>query len=202
MKPIIAVLSIAALSGAAFAGERIAAPSKTYQPTSTECFRAGEWQVDLFGFYGLGLSGHAGPLQNDTWGGGAAVNYFMTRNWGLGIDGFWYSAQEPPRGPVGPLAPGVAPGGGGRSLVHNFSGSLIYRYPMDSICMAPYVYGGGGISCDSVQYGSVHVGAGVEKRLNERLGIFTDARWTYYGDRFGRGDQNNFMFRGGVRFVF
>jgi len=36
----------------------------------------------------------------------------------------------------------------------------------------------------------------------ERIGIFTDARFTYFGDRYGNGEQNNIMARAGVRFVF
>ena len=35
-----------------------------------------------------------------------------------------------------------------------------------------------------------------------KVGVFSDVRWNYYGERFGRGDINNFAVRAGVRIVF
>ena len=90
-----------------------------------------------------------------------------------------------------------------KTTIHNFSGSLIWRFPMDSACLAPYIYAGGGFHVDGEQWASAHAGVGVEYRVvPQKVGIFTDARFTFFGDRFGNGDQNNIMARAGVRFVF
>jgi len=44
---------------------------------------------------------------------------------------------------------------------------------------------------------------GAEYRIvPNKLGIFADGRWNYYGDNYGHDVQNNFLFRAGVRVVF
>lgn len=220
MKTTATILTALALAGSAFAGERVVA-SKTYVAPATECFRAGEWQLDLFGQWTDGNSPHTGPLRNQGWGGGAGVNYFFTRNLGFGVDGSWLSIQDPDRSavPLGIAAPvantqvGGVPGGAAaaplavtrnnrRTVLHHYTASLIYRFPIDEICLAPYIYGGGGVAVDGQQWASAHVGLGVEKRLSSTIGLFTDGRFTYYGDRNGRGDHNNISVRVGVRVVF
>jgi hypothetical protein len=198
MKTTTAILAAACLTGSAFAGERV---TKTYKaPEPTECFRAGEWQLDLFGQWTDGNApDHAGPIRDHGWGGGVGVNYFFTRNWGIGIDGSWLAAEEPNYGLTlaGPVAPTTR-----RTAIHHYTSSLIYRFPIDSICLAPYIYAGGGVAVDGKQWAAGHAGVGVEKRLSHSVGIFTDGRWTYYGNRFGAGDQNNISVRVGVRVVF
>jgi hypothetical protein len=160
------------------------------------CFRANEWQLDLFGQYSVGEGpSHAGPIHDHGWGGGVGVNYFFTRNLGLGLDAAWLDAGEPSRFPLGLNR--------GNTAIHNFSGSLIWRFPIDDKCVAPYLFAGGGFAVDGSQWASAHGGVGFEWRVKpHKLGIFTDARYTYYGDRYGRGDLGNFGIRAGIRVVF
>ena len=221
MKTTIPLLAVIALTGSALAGERVVA-TKTHVPMETECFRAKELQLDIFGQYSVGEGpDHAGTFRDHGWGGGVGVNYFMTRNFGLGVDAAWLSAKEAnyttrtpagvagltgAQGAVGTAPTAVAAAAARRNsdptTVHNFSASLIYRFPIDSICTAPYVFAGGGFAVDGQQWATAHAGAGVEKRLSSKVGLFTDARWTFLGDRYGRGDLGNLGVRAGVRIVF
>ena len=192
MNTTIPLLIAFAFAGSAFAGTKVVTTDKEYRPSEPECFRAHELQLDMFGQYsdGNGLE-HAGLFRDHGWGGGIGLNYFVTRNFGLGLDAAWLSARETPYI------------GASRTEVQSYTASLIYRYPMDSLCLAPYVFAGGGVAVDGKQWATAHGGVGVEYRvLPGRLGIFADGRWTYLGDRFGRGDLNNASVRMGVRVVF
>ncbi len=201
MKTTLPIITALALAGTAFAGERVVT-AKTYKAPETECFRAKELQLDMFGQYSVGEGpNHAGPIRDHGWGGGVGVNYFVTRNFGLGLDASWLAAQEPLF--RRPTTPAAIRGANDSTTIHNFSGSLIYRFPIDRVCVAPYVYAGGGAAVDGLQWASAHGGAGIEWRVKpQKLGIFTDARYTYYGDRFGRSDLGNISARVGVRLVF
>jgi hypothetical protein len=119
------------------------------------------------------------------------VNYFFNYNLGIGVDASWVSADE------------NASLGDDDTVIHHYSGSLIWRFPIQEKCIAPYVYVGGGVACDGETWAFGHAGLGIEYRLQpQKLGVFADARWTYYGDRFGNGDQNNFGGRVGLRWIF
>ena len=203
MKTTIPLLAVIALTGSALAGERVVT-SKTHVPLATECFRAKELQLDIFGQYSVGEGpDHAGTFRDHGWGGGVGVNYFMTRNFGIGLDAAWLAAKEANYTARTPAAvAGIARRNSDRTTVHNFSASLIYRFPIDSICVAPYVFAGGGFAVDGAQWATAHAGAGIEKRLSSKVGLFTDARWTFLGDRYGRGDLGNLGVRAGVRVVF
>ena len=164
----------------------------------TSCFSEHEWQVDLFGQYSVGEGpNQVGLFRDHGWGGGIGLNYFFSRNIGLGVDAAWLDAKEAPFGGS------VSDDGDNSTTIHNFSGSLIFRAPMDAACLAPYLYVGGGCSVDGHQWASAHAGAGVEYRIvPQKVGVFLDGRWTYLGDRFGHGDLNYFSTRLGMRFVF
>jgi hypothetical protein len=192
MKLTNALFMIAAFATPAFAGEQIAVGKSYKQPEPTLCFNEHELQLDIFGQYTVGEGpNHAGPIGDHGWGGGLGVNYFFTRNIGIGVDAAWLYAAE-----NGAL-------GDDHTTIHNFSGSVIFRFPNDEKCLAPYVYVGGGAAVDGEQWASAHGGVGVEFRVEpQKMGIFVDGRWTYYGDRFGYGDLNNFSGRVGVRFIF
>ena len=190
MKFFTTTLAAMALTSAAFAGQHIAI-DKGYTPPQPElCFAEGEFQLDLFGQYTDGNGpNHAGPIREHAWGGGIGLNYFFTQNLGVGVDAAWLFGDE------------WGSGDGDETTIHNFSASLIARFPMD--CVAPYVYVGGGAAVDGLQWASAHGGVGVEWRLQpQKMGVFVDGRWTYYGDRHGNGDLNNFSGRVGLRFIF
>jgi hypothetical protein len=167
--------------------------SKYIEPSL--CFNEHEWQVDIFGQYSVGNGPeHAGIFRDHGWGGGIGINYFFTRNLGIGVDAAWLYAKESPS-----LQDEDR---GDHTTIHNFSGSLIYRFPIDSACVAPYIYAGGGAAVDGEQWASAHGGLGVEYRYAQNRGVFVDARWTYLGDRFGNGDLNYSSARVGFRFAF
>ena len=141
---------------------------------------------------------HAGPIHDHAWGGGVAANYFFARYFGLSAEGTWLEGHD--------NAARYTDHFGDSSHSTQFqsvTGSLIFRYPIDSWCIAPYVFTGGGATMDGSPWAVFHVGVGLEYRvLPNKLGIFADGRWNYYGDRYGHDVQNNFLFRVGTRLVF
>ena len=192
MKITIPLLAALATAASAFAGTRVV-ETKTPVVSETECFRAHELQLDIFGQYSVGEGpDRAGTFRDHGWGGGVGLNYFLTRNFGLGVDAAWLAAKE-----ANYTARSADP-----TTVHNFSASLIYRFPIDSVCVAPYIFAGGGFAVDGKQWATAHAGAGIEKRLSSKVGLFTDARWTFLGDRYGRDSIGNLGVRAGVRVVF
>jgi opacity protein-like surface antigen len=196
MKAISTLCASTILVAAAVAGDgKQIAIDKGYHAPEASCFKDQELQIDIFGQYTVGEGpSHAGPVRDHGWGGGIGINYFFTRNIGIGIDAAWLYAKD--RSSVGD-------DDDDHTTIHNFSGSLIARFPIDDKCLAPYLYVGGGAAVDGEQWASAHAGAGLEFRVQpQKMGIFVDGRWTYYGDRFGHEDLNNFSGRVGVRWVF
>jgi hypothetical protein len=179
----------------AFAGSLTLSNNEYKAPAPELCFGDHEWQFDLFGQYSVGEGpDHAATFRDHGWGGGLGLNYFFTRNLGIGVDAAWLYATEPQY---------QGHGKSHQTTIHNFSGSLIYRMPIDSLCLAPYAYVGGGYAVDGEDWATAHAGVGVEYRITpQKFGVFLDGRWTYYGDRFQRGDLNNFSTRLGFRFIF
>ncbi len=193
IKTTIPLFSILALASSAIAGQQMT-NKESKAPVPMDCFRAQELQLDIFGQYSVGEGPtQAGTFRDHGFGGGIGLNYFFTRNFGLGVDAAWLSAKEAP----------YTSKKSESTAIHNFSASLIYRFPIDNICMAPYVFAGGGFAVDGAQWATAHAGVGIEYRvIPQKLGIFTDARWTYLGDRYGHDDLNNVSARVGVRVVF
>lgn len=187
---LVATVALAATSLAGTATYRSGKTYKEYKGTETPtCFSDTELQVDIFGTYAVGEGpNQVGLFRDHGWGGGIGVNYFFARYFGLGVDGYWLDTKSR---------------GGDDVVVHNVTGSLILRYPIDSICLAPYLFAGGGGHFDGDNWASAHVGAGLEYRVvPNKIGIFLDGRWTYLGDRFGSNDLNFTAIRTGIRWVF
>lgn len=198
-KIICTLVASAAIAATSFAGTASVSSGKSYkeyknveQPT---CFNDQELQLDTFGAYAVGEGkSHAGPIRDHAFGGGVGVNYFFARYFGIGADGIWLSAKE------NQSSPGAS---SDSKTFHNATGSLILRYPIDSICLAPYVFAGGGFTVDGDQWASGHVGVGVEYRVvPHKIGLFADSRWTYFGTRYGHDNENNFLTKVGIRVVF
>jgi hypothetical protein len=194
MKKNLLVLTALTFGGFAFAGVPMM-ESKQYkgpQPVET-CFAEHEFQLDIFGQYSVGEGPNQVQLFRDHgWGGGIGLNYFFTRNLGIGVDAAWLYAKEGP----------AANSNDDETVLHNFSGSLILRFPIDELCLAPYIYAGGGAAVDGEQWATAHGGVGVEYRFAPGKGIFVDGRWTYLGDRYGLDDLNYFSTRVGFRLTF
>jgi hypothetical protein len=198
-KVLITLAALVAVAGTGFAGTATMSSGKTYkeskQVEEPTCFNDTELQIDTFGAYADGNApNHAGPIRDHGWGGGVGVNYFFARYFGLGVDGIWLSAKEN-------LAADID--NDDSKTFHSATGSVIFRYPIDSLCLAPYVFAGGGFTVDGDQWASGHAGVGVEYRVvPHKVGIFADARWNYYGTRYGHDDQNNFLAKVGFRVIF
>jgi hypothetical protein len=169
-----------------------AAPQTSITPPSAPLYREGELQLDAFGVYGIGKGpDHAGPFRDHAWGGGIGLNYFFTQCVGLGIDADLKHGKE--NGAFGE----------NHKTVKQYSASLLLRFPIENSSFAPYAFGGAGLTSIGENIGSAHAGIGLEYRFPEsQVGLFTDTRWTYYGERFGKGDLNNFQIRSGIRFPF
>ena len=202
-KLVFGFLTLAAIAATGYAG------TETFQATGKEskqaetptCFSDKEWQVDVFGAYAVGNGGdHAGPIHDHGWGGGVAVNYFFARYFGLSAEGTWLDAHHNSASPDGGFRHG---NDDGATAFQSVNGNLIFRYPIDRWCLAPYVFTGGGATMDGSAWAVYDIGVGLEYRIiPNKVGIFADGRWNYYGDRFNHDTQNNFLFRTGARLVF
>ena len=181
--------------------------SKEYKQVETpSCFSDREIQADIFGAYEVGNSSvHAGPIHDHAWGGGVAVNYFFARYFGLSAEGIWLNGRDSNLD-INTGRGGFSRYAGDRNYDQQFqsaNGNLIFRYPLDRWCIAPYVFVGGGATFAATNWAVLDVGVGLEYRIvPNKLGIFTDGRWNYYGDRYSHDVQNNFLFRAGTRLVF
>lgn len=193
------MLASLALLGTSLAGETTYSAGKSYKQTTppppATCFSDHELQIDTFGQASFGSNDKIGLFSDTAWGGGVGLNYFFHRNIGLGVDAAWLSAKESTLGNTS--------GNTDRTVIHNFSGSIIFRLPIDSACLAPYAYVGGGYHVDGNGWASAHAGVGLEYRITpNKVGVFVDGRWTYLGDRFEQSDLNFWTVRAGVRLVF
>ncbi|MEI6713441.1 MAG: outer membrane beta-barrel protein [Verrucomicrobiota bacterium] len=190
---IISLTTLSALQAITFAGTHHTQQREmehSSQPANV--FNAGEFQLDAFGVYGVGKGpSHAGPFAEHAWGGGLGLNYFWTENLGVGMDVDILHGRE------------NSARGNDTKDFGQYTASLIYRMPYEALALAPYAYAGGGVTSNAGTLASAHAGLGVEYRfVPNKIGLFADARWTYYGDRAGSGDQNNVQIRSGIRFVF
>jgi hypothetical protein len=145
-------------------------------------YRSGELSMDAFGTASLGQYTIDHPSdervrQNTQLGAGVGLNYFITRNIGIGADA--YSEHTT----------GI--------FANSASGNLIVRLPLGQSGFAPYAFGGGGRHFDDVKTWFVQAGAGMEYRFCPHVGVFIDARGVlpneakYYG-----------VARVGMRFAF
>ena len=137
-----------------------------------DCFAPGA----AIGINGTGIIFN-GDGDDDALGGGVLAEYFFTEM--IGIQGSYNILATD-------------------SEHHEFDGALIVRFPITSICLAPYIMGGGGYSTDSNDSWNVFAGAGLELRLPDVncLGIFADAAYHWADD-----DGTDFtLIRLGVKF--
>ena len=110
-------------------------------------------------------------------GAGAGINYFITRNIGIGGDAYSENITG--------------------NFVDSASGRLILRVPLGQCGLAPYVFGGGGRNFDALKTWFAQAGVGMEYRFARNVGVFIDARGVvpYEAKYYGVG-------RLGVRFGF
>jgi hypothetical protein len=122
-----------------------------YDRTSATLYNPGEVTLDLFGTYAdRDRFGNDG----DQWGGGLGLNFFLNRYIGIGADSYLEEWKWP----------------------YRVNGSAIFRLPIDSVGLAPYVFGGGGREFKYAPQWTFHAGGGLEFRVNQHTGIFADGR--------------------------
>lgn len=177
MKFISTLLLSAALASSALAGTSAAYSGKMVQPmapTGCDCFAPGA----AFGVFGGGIF----PEDDgeDAAGGGVLYDYFFTEYFGFqGSYGLFATSSEH----------------------HQFDGSLVLRAPIRSLCIAPYLMGGAGMSVNGDNNTDYHLGAGIEARFASMdcMGVFVDG--TYH---FAANDQDSDFTVGrvGVKFRF
>jgi hypothetical protein len=185
----ITLAAIAAFTGSAFAGT----PVKTVVPAEPEFYRAGEFQgsVSFLGGAKSGGTRAVGPLAGpaSAWtnstapGVDAELRYFVTRNFGLGLEGEWLNTR--------------------RTL---FGSALNFylRAPLNQHSRwAPYLftgigglYGGGGNA-----FLEGHIGGGLEYRITPNVGLLGDGRYEWVDATRNSVPQFGAM-RLGVNFVF
>jgi hypothetical protein len=201
------------LAASSFAGTTMSS-SKEYKAPMEEvtCFGDHEFQVDLFGAYAV-TEAHQGLIMRDHgWGGGVGLNYFLNRWIGIGVDGSVLDTKSE-RIERGDFHFGEFRSGEFRNRVeaHNHvaygaNGSIYLRYPIDRLCLAPYIYVGGGAQWgNAFGVGSAHAGGGLEYRIiPQRVGLFVDGRFTAMADKKDVPIHNPHftMVRAGVRFAF
>jgi len=164
--------TILMLAATAVLGQDTATNNQSLQYDQNKYYRANELSVDAFGSGSIGeytinhLSGNR-VRENTRFGAGAGINYFITRNIGIGGDAY----SENTTG----------------AFVDSASGSLILRLPLGQSGFAPYIFGGGGYQFDMAKQGFVQAGGGMEYRFTRHVGVFIDARGVvphetkYYG---------------------
>ena len=124
-------------------------------------YRGNELSLDGFGTasvneYTIEHPSNNRVRQNTVLGAGAGVNYFMTRNIGIGAEAYSENTT------------GV--------FVDNASANLILRLPLGQSGFAPYAFGGGGHQFDAARLWFGQFGAGMEYRFTPHVGVFLDAR--------------------------
>lgn len=152
-------------------------------------YTAQELSLDLFGSY-INPEGKFSDLfdtniRHGFWGGGVGLNYFLTRELGLGADFNMSSKSE-------------------GNLVDDVVGSLVLRLPLGNSGLAPYLIGSGGRAFNDLYGHNLYQwvyggGVGLEYRWSPTTGIFSDARF-FWGDKATV--YNRLLIRAGFRIVF
>ncbi len=152
---------------------------------ATPLYRGQEVSLDLFGSY-INPEGNLDDLfktsiRHGQWGGGAGLNYFLTRSLGIGTD---FNASEHP---------------GSHWGVDYWVGNIYLRLPLGDTGLAPYIYGGGGRGMSPVWQWVYGGGPGLEMRFTRNVGIFSDARflWSHQATSL-----NTLTIRAGIRLAF
>ena len=131
----------------------------------------------LFNANELGLMAYGtyADRQEDSWGGGIGLSYFVTSHIGLGATTHWENLSG--------------------SFIDNAAGEAYFRLPIGEFPIAPYAIGSAGYNWDFDGW-LFGVGGGAEGRLNETVGIFGDAQYVFKEG----GEKDGILLRLGFRF--
>jgi len=128
-------------------------------PPVCPCFDAGA-ELSLFGS-GL-FSGNGGDFSDqDELGGGAGLGLFFNEN--LGINVSYHAFNTDP------------------SVEHFGTADLVLRFPIQELCIAPYVFGGGGVVTNGTTDGLYRAGGGIDIRFDSMgcVGLFVDGSYNW-----------------------
>lgn len=187
--PLTILAAIAALSTSALAGEYSQPEPAPFE--SVSIYNGGEFQLDIFGSYAFADEDGGSIIQDGTVGGGAGFTYYLTRNIGIGAEGSFFDTDGDTFGST--------------------ATNLYLRAPIGDSGLALYGFGGVGLLFNAEKIGDddfddvtddllfeAHVGIGVEYRMSEHFGIFSDLRYN-----FVEGDDRDFAAaRAGLRITF
>jgi hypothetical protein len=143
-----------------------------YDQVGGNAYNAQEFSLDLMGMY---ATRDKSGQDVDAWGLGVGLNYFFTRNMGVGADTYADAFEVP----------------------YLLNASFIYRYPVSDTGFAPYGFAGFGRQWEHAPQWMGHIGLGIEYRINVRTGVFVDARRVFPVET---GDYA--VWRAGMRFGF
>lgn len=118
---------------------------------SSDLYSGNELSIDVFGF---GASRDKDGKANTAWGPGVGLNYFFTRNIGIGADSYADAFEIP----------------------YLLNGSGIFRYPFNDSRFAVYGMGGFGRQWKHSPQWLGHLGVGGEYRFNPHGSLFADVR--------------------------
>jgi len=175
MKSLTTLLMSLALASSVLAGPVASKNPKAPAPVAPPapgcgCFTAGG-SFDAFGaaIFEGGKS---------DFGGGLGYNYFFNRNVGFDLN---YSVFDT------------------KSQHHEIDGNLIFRAPIDSLCLAPYALIGGGYSTNGTSRGNFDLGGGLDIRIPSVscIGIFAEGAY-----HFAAEDSDYTTVRMGMRIPF
>jgi len=155
-----------------------------YDTANAPRYTRSEFSLDMFGSY-VAPEEHITKIfktdirRDGDWGGGVGLNYFFTREIGIGGE--------------------INIGSNGGNFVDQGVGSLIFRLPFEPSGFSPYIFGGGGRGTDPQWEWLIHGGVGVEYRFNPLTGLFIDSRYVWH---IKEGSTDRIMFRAGLRLIF
>jgi hypothetical protein len=129
------------------------APLPTPPAPGCGCFGAGS-SLDIFGAAIRPEGGDECP------GGGVGLTHFWSRNVGLDLNYSVFSTNKEH---------------------HELDAALIFRAPIDSLCVAPYAIVGGGYATNSSNRANVEAGAGIDIRMPSWncMGVFAEGSYHF-----------------------
>jgi hypothetical protein len=207
MKGVAASVAAMSLAAAAFAGETVHV-DKNPPPMPLSYYNAHEIQLGISALFaaragddrianaplnGVGLLNAGAPIagvgvglanerDDHLWGADVDLQYFITRNIGIGIEQQWINDGRP---------------------IWNTAANVILRAPLsEGSRWAPYLFGGAG-AVYAASHGRFegHAGAGLEYRFTPKIGTFFDGRYVWVNGKNDNVPQYG-AFRAGFRFVF
>jgi hypothetical protein len=209
----LSLCALVALGSAAFAGtETYSKDSKSVTPPPCPQWYADqEFNISLSGVYAF--SGNDNTFLDNGWGGAIDAKYFFHRYFGIGVQGFYLSADR-----NDDFNGFVVNNNDDNNTLGGVLGTFTLRFPISCSRFAPYVWVGGGgvwgnrgddfvlnaagapvrVNNNDDGHAMGQVGGGFEIRFTPHFGLQNDFSWNVVS-----GSNNNFgMARTGLNFAF